>query len=192
MLAIVYLLAFVILAILVAIALLFTFNSPKSGTGISIARPPIIEMKVRDSAMDPIIFLGALSSIITIASAIRDNGRPLLPHVVRIRYDEKAETPGTIEAKLNADDEVVDKAISTVIAISHTDRLFLDRIQAKCLKAFNEAIEDHALSDARVSQAYDHARVCVCSNIKTVQRMHGGRVPDEFQELFERYRCDMF
>ncbi len=176
--------------ILVAIIILFAFNSPNWGPRTEIIKPPSIEMKVRDSAMDPIIFLGALSSIITIAGAIRDAGLPLTMRSVRGRYDEKANTPGTIEAKLNADHEVVHEAISTVIAISHTERLFLDRIQARCLKAFNEAIEDHALSDARVSQAYDQARVCVCSNIKTVQKMHGGRVPDEFQELFERYRCD--
>lgn len=192
MLVTVYALALAILAILVAIALLFTFNSPKSGNGISIARPPIIEMKLREPVMDPITFLSVLSSLITITGAIRDSGIPVTFAAASARYREKANTPGTIEAKVNADDETIDAATSTVVALSHTDRLFLDRIQAKCLKAFNEAIEDHALSDARVSQAYDQARVCVCSNIKTVQRMNGGRVPDEFQELFERYRCDMF
>ncbi|WP_174020434.1 hypothetical protein G6L89_007460 [Agrobacterium fabrum] len=177
--------------ILVAIIIIFAFNQPNWGARTEITKPPSIEMKVREPVMDPITFLSVLSSLITITGAIRDAGIPLTMRTVRGRYDEKANTPGTIEAKVNADDETIDRAASTVIAISHTDRLFLDRIQERCLKSFNEAIQDHALSDARVSQAYDQARICVCSNIKTVQKMHGGRVPDEFQELFERYRCDM-
>lgn len=175
--------------LLVAIFLVFAFNSPNSGLKSSTIRPPSIEMKVSDSAMDPIIFLGVLSSIITITGAIRDAGAPVTPGAIRARYFAKAETPGTREAKLDARPPLIERAIKTVTSIGDRDKKFLDRIQETCLKKHNEAIDNYDLSSSDMRQAYEQARYCVCENLRVVQDRHRGAIPPEFKELYDEYKC---
>jgi hypothetical protein len=189
MLTIVYLIAFLIIAVAVAISLIFAFNSSKSGLKASTIRPPSIEMKVSDSAMDPIIFLGVLSSIITITGAIRDAGAPVTSGSIRARYFARAETPGTREAKLDARPHLIERAIKTVTSIGDRDKKFLDRIQETCLKKHDEAIDNYDLSSSDMRQAYEQARFCVCENLRVVQDRHRGIIPPEFKELYDEYKC---
>lgn len=141
--------------------------------------------------LDPIVFAGLLSSIITIASALRDTGQRVDAPTLVVRFMEKRAQAGSVESTMPVAMQDVGNVAEFIASIHITDQKFLDRINNTCLKIFHDVVDDYSKPPIEAHQSYDVARVCVCTNIKIVQKMNGGKVPPAFRELWDRFGCGM-
>lgn len=147
------------------------------------------EIKGEDTTLDPIVFAGLLSSIITIASALRGNGQRVFAQDLVVRFMEKRARAGSIEATMPVDVQDVAKIAEIVASIHLTDQKFLDRINATCLKDFHDIVDDYTKPHVEAYDSYETTRYCVCTNLKIVRKMNQGRLPPAFRELWDRYGC---
>lgn len=142
--------------------------------------------------MDPITILGAFASIIEIVHFLERTSQPssVTAEAIERVFDSRAADTSTPEHELQISRDQLRKQIARVLSLRQTSSKFLDRISAKCLPPYYAAINDPNSLNAKVDEAYELARKCVCENIRFARRHNSGQFPnDEFRELWDEFNC---
>lgn len=154
----------------------------------------LLEKALKEGSMDIITFLGIAGSLASIVSFLQGKSIEITPERIRSELDERARRAGTTEHGIRSEigNESFSAIADEVIAAYESAPLYLERIQKKCIVAYNDTVRNHGNETADVLEAREIARKCVCSNIHLAMKDNYGKFPsDTFRKLWERFDCGM-
>ncbi|TQV68339.1 hypothetical protein [Denitrobaculum tricleocarpae] len=149
--------------------------------------------------MDPITAIGLVGSIASVVSLLRSEGETPTPETVTnivIQNSEKVIIRGSTQLKTSildkVDSEDIEDISVEIINLFNFDAKLMNRIHEKCLREFDEILDNHESSDTDAELGYKKAQFCVCRNLNLVLRSNNGVFPnDDFKVLFERFQCGL-
>jgi len=141
--------------------------------------------------MDPITFTGLVASVIEIANFFRQIGRTPTPEGILREFRSRERDDRNLPWRIEVTDNQIIQASSQMLTLESSDKIFIERIQERCLKRLEAAARDYNLPEADLDIVHEEVRHCVCDNIAIARRRHQGSLTsDPLKDWFRQFGCN--